>query len=183
MIRRLEQTVPTANSDLFEMIDVSRLPRKRHFDVHSVNCTSHFSVCLPFPSFGGTENFALRHQLNVLKRSVKQRPKLTPADRLLWVVLSRVWGDWRSALAIVQPETVIAWHRKGFRLFWAWKVRRGHPGRPAVSLEVRGPDPADGSRTRKILHDLSEQYPTGWRIRHVGGMSLFLRIQKVDEGT
>ena len=59
------------------------------------------------------ENFALRHQLNVLKRSVKQRPKLTPADRLLWVVLSRVWGDWRSVLAIVQPETVIAWHRKG----------------------------------------------------------------------
>src|SRR5215472_7607287 len=81
------------------------------------------------------ENFALRHQLSVLKRSVKQRPKLRPADRLLWVVLSRIWDDWRSALAIVQPETVIAWHRTVFRLFWTWKVRRGQPGRPAVSRQ------------------------------------------------
>jgi len=63
------------------------------------------------------ENFALRHQLNVLKRSVP-RPRLTPADRYLWVVLSRVWQNWRAALAIVRPETVIAWHRQGFRLFW-----------------------------------------------------------------
>ena len=54
------------------------------------------------------ENLALRHQVNVLKRSVKHRPKVTPADRLLWLILSRVWSDWRSALAIVQPETVIA---------------------------------------------------------------------------
>src|SRR5499433_3816266 len=58
------------------------------------------------------ENFALRHQLNVLKRSVP-RPRLTPADRYLWVVLLRVWQNWRAALAIVRPETVIAWHRKG----------------------------------------------------------------------
>jgi putative transposase len=83
------------------------------------------------------ENSALRHQLNVLKRSVKHRPRLTSADRLLWVVLSRLWADWRSALTIVQPETVIAWHRKAFRLFWTWKVRNGQSGRPAVSREVR----------------------------------------------
>ena len=82
------------------------------------------------------EIVALRHQIGVLKRAAK-RPKLTPTDRLLWVVLSRVWSDWRSALAVVQPETVIAWHRKGFRLFWTWKVRRGQPGRPAISREVR----------------------------------------------
>ena len=63
------------------------------------------------------ENVALRHQLNVLKRAVKQRPKLPRADRLLWVLLSRIWGDWRSALSIVQPATVLAWHRKGYRLF------------------------------------------------------------------
>src|SRR6516225_6441639 len=83
------------------------------------------------------ENLALRHQVNVLKRSVKHRPKLTPADRLLWLILSRVWSDWRSALAIVQPETVIAWHRKSFRLFWTWKVRLGKTGRPTVAREVR----------------------------------------------
>jgi putative transposase len=82
------------------------------------------------------ENLALRHQVNILKRSVK-RPRLRPADRWLWVVLARVWKEWQSALAIVQPATVIAWHRKGFRLFWTWKIRRGKAGRPAVPREVR----------------------------------------------
>jgi putative transposase len=46
-------------------------------------------------------------------------------------------SDWRTALVIVKPETVIAWHRKSFRLFWTWKVRSGNPGRPAVTKEVR----------------------------------------------
>ena len=82
------------------------------------------------------ENLALRQQLGVLRRSVK-RPELTSADRLLWVWLYKVWNDWRSCLVIVKPETVIAWHRKGFRLFWTWKVRHGQPGRPAVAKDVR----------------------------------------------
>ena len=82
------------------------------------------------------ENLALRHQLGVLRRSVK-RPKLTSTDRLLWAWLCKVWIDWRSSLVIVKPETVIAWHRKGFRLFWTWKVRRGQPGRPPVPKDVR----------------------------------------------
>jgi hypothetical protein len=55
----------------------------------------------------------------------RKRPKLTLDDRLLWVLLSRLWSDWRSVLAIVKPETVVAWHRAGFRLFWTWKVRHG----------------------------------------------------------
>src|SRR5207244_13425272 len=84
------------------------------------------------------ENLALRHQIGVLQRSARRRPKLTSRDRLLWMCLSRLWSDWRSALAIVQPETVLAWHRAGFRLFWTWKVRRGPPGRPASSLHARG---------------------------------------------
>jgi putative transposase len=83
------------------------------------------------------ENLALRHQIGVLQRSARKRPKLTSGDRLLWICLSRLWCDWRSALAIVKPETVVAWHRAGFRLFWTWKVRRGQPGRPVISLEVR----------------------------------------------
>ena len=82
------------------------------------------------------EVLALRHQLNVLQRSVK-RPKLTAADRFLWFRLSRFWTGWRSALVIVKPETVIHWHRKGFRVLWSWKVRRGQPGRPPVSQETR----------------------------------------------
>jgi putative transposase len=67
------------------------------------------------------EILALRHQLGVLQRSVT-RPNLTTSDRMLWVWLCRVWPDWRSALVIVKPDTVIAWHRKGFRLFWTWKA-------------------------------------------------------------
>src|ERR1700687_36121 len=59
------------------------------------------------------ENLALRHQIGVLQRSSRKRPKLTPAERLLWVWLSRIWRDWRPALAIVKPETVLAWHRAG----------------------------------------------------------------------
>jgi transposase InsO family protein len=82
------------------------------------------------------EVLTLRHQIGVLQRSVK-RPKLTVADRFLWAWLSRLWADWRAALVIVKPETVIAWHRKGFRLFWAWKVGRGQPGRPTVPKDVR----------------------------------------------
>jgi hypothetical protein len=83
------------------------------------------------------ENLALRQQLAVLRRSAPKRLKLTPADRFFWVWLRRVWCDWKSALMIVKAETVVAWHRKGFRLFWTWRVRRSKPGRPGVPQEVR----------------------------------------------
>jgi putative transposase len=83
------------------------------------------------------ENLALRHQINVLRRATKKRSKLKSTDRFLWVYLSRIWRDWRSTLVIVKPETVVAWHRKGFRLFWTWKVRHGQPGRPVIPREVR----------------------------------------------
>ena len=83
------------------------------------------------------ENIALRHQLAVLRRSTPKRLKLTPADRIFWVWLRRVWKEWRSALMIVKPETVVAWHRKGFRIFWTWKVNRRKPGRPSVPSDIR----------------------------------------------
>src|SRR5215471_4923531 len=60
------------------------------------------------------ENLALRHQIGVLQRSAARRPKLTSGDRLFWICLSRLWRDWRSAVAIVKPETVVAWHRPPF---------------------------------------------------------------------
>ncbi len=83
------------------------------------------------------EILALRHQLLVLQRSSHgHRGRLGLADRVLWVWLSRLWNDWRSTLLIVKPETVIAWHRQGFRLYWRWKSRR-NDGRPSVSPEVR----------------------------------------------
>ncbi len=81
------------------------------------------------------ENLALRQQLGVLGRSVK-RPRLRKRDRIFWVWLSRLWPDWRASLVVVKPATVIAWHGKGFRLYWTWKSRhRG--GRPAVPREIR----------------------------------------------
>jgi putative transposase len=82
------------------------------------------------------ETLALRHQIGVLERSVHKRPRLTSTDRLLWVSLSRFWRHWRSTLLIVKPETVVAWHRKGFRLFWSWKVGHGQQGRPAISRQT-----------------------------------------------
>ena len=82
------------------------------------------------------ENLALRQQIAVLQRSVK-RPLLKKSDRLFWVLLSRVWKDWAKMLTIVKPETVIRWHRKGFRLYWTWKSRRSGMGRPVVALEIR----------------------------------------------
>jgi len=72
-----------------------------------------------------TENIALRHQVTVLQRTHTKRPVLKPGDRCLWVWLSRLWSGWRSALIIVMPETVIGWHRQGFRWYWTFKVRHG----------------------------------------------------------
>jgi transposase InsO family protein len=83
------------------------------------------------------EILALRHQINVLRRSQRGRVHLVTADRLFWTWLMHLWSGWRSALAIVKPETVIAWHRKGFRLYWTWKSRHGQPGRPALAKVTR----------------------------------------------
>jgi hypothetical protein len=82
------------------------------------------------------ENLALRQQLTVFKRRCP-RPRLRKADRFFWLCLSRTWKNWRRALIIVRPETVVSWHRKGFRLFWTWVSRRKHRGRPEASAEIR----------------------------------------------
>jgi putative transposase len=82
------------------------------------------------------EVLALRHQLEVLQRTRPQRLRLATTDRWLWVAFSCVWTEWRTALVMVRPETVIAWHRQGFRLWWAWKSRH-RLGRPIVSADAR----------------------------------------------
>src|SRR5690348_17167120 len=66
------------------------------------------------------ENALLRHQVVVLRRSAK-RPVLTPADRTLLVLLAGRLHSWRQALLIIQPDTLLRWHRAGYRLFWKWK--------------------------------------------------------------
>jgi putative transposase len=110
------------------------------------------------------ENIALRHQIGVLQRSAKKRLALNNSDRLFWIGFSRVWREWRSALVIVKPDTVLAWHRKAFRMFWTWKVRRGKPGRPAVSGEVRA-----------LIHRISRENP-GWGAPRIHGELLKLGI-------
>jgi putative transposase len=81
------------------------------------------------------EVLALRQQVAVLKRK-RRRPVLSRLDRLFWIMLRSVWPRWSDVLAIVKPATVIAWHRKGFRLYWRWRSRQ-RGGRPRIAEEVR----------------------------------------------
>ena len=83
-----------------------------------------------------TEVFVLRHQLAVLHANAPRRLRLKRSDRLLWVLLSRFWRDWGRCLQIVQPATVVAWHRTAFAWYWTRKSRR-RPGRPDVAAEIR----------------------------------------------
>src|SRR5271169_3855331 len=77
-------------------------------------------------------NVALRHQLLILTRNAK-RLQWTPVDRVFWVWLSLVWSRWRTGLRLVQPDTVIYWHRQGFRLLWKWKSGPGKVGRKTIA--------------------------------------------------
>jgi putative transposase len=82
------------------------------------------------------ENLALRQQLAVLSRE-RPRTALRRRDRLFWVCLSKLWSGWRSALVLVQPETVIRWHQQGFRLWWRWRSRSKRVGRPPLDKDIR----------------------------------------------
>src|SRR5438034_9435059 len=82
------------------------------------------------------ENAALRQQLAVFKRDAK-RPRLRHRDRLFWIGLRTFWRDWRSALVIVRPETVIEWQRNRFKRYW-WRLSHPkRPGRPPMTPEIR----------------------------------------------
>ncbi len=82
------------------------------------------------------ENLALRQQLVMLKPSVK-RPQVSPADRLFWFLFSKYVEGWRSMLHALHPDTVVRWHRQGFRYYWRWKSRSPKSGRPPVDTEIR----------------------------------------------
>ena len=90
-----------------------------------------------FRSRGATalEILALRQQVAVLKRK-RPRPTLTSLDRLFWTTLRSVWSRWTDVLVVVKPETVVGWHRAGFRLYCRWRSRpRG--GRPKITEQTR----------------------------------------------
>jgi hypothetical protein len=83
------------------------------------------------------ENLALRQQLSVMVRKQPRR-RLTIPDKIFWTILSRFWSGWKRAILIVQPETVVRWHRAGFKLYWKWISRhRMSVGRRPTSKELR----------------------------------------------
>jgi transposase InsO family protein len=83
------------------------------------------------------ENLALRQQLAVLVQK-RPRPRLAVPSKLFWVVLRQLWAGWNHALVVVQPETVVQWHRAGFKLYWRWISRRkNRVGRKPTSKELR----------------------------------------------
>jgi hypothetical protein len=156
-----------ANSDLLDQLRVVLCPSI--LSRHRVHCVFRAPLGL-FRSRAAlqVEILALRRQLGVLWRSANERPRLSAADRLLWAWLSGIWADWRSALGIVTPETIIAWHRKGLRLFWAWKGQPGQPGRPPVSKE-----------TRELICKMSREDPL-WGAPRIHGELLKLGIDIGD---
>jgi putative transposase len=109
------------------------------------------------------EVLALRHQLQVLQRTRPRWVRLTKTDRYLWGLLSRIWIEWRTALVIVKPETVLAWHRQGFRRWWAWRNRR-RMGRPTVPADVRA-----------LIHTMARANPR-WGALRIHGELLKLGI-------
>ena len=85
------------------------------------------------------KNLALHQQLIVLNRSIK-RPQIKTKDRLFWLMLFLFWKNWKDSLIVLKPETVVGWHKKGFRLFWRWKSRSKSPGRPRIRPGNKGPN-------------------------------------------
>jgi transposase InsO family protein len=125
--------------------------------LHSLRFTVRSRVSLHL------EIIALRHQLAVVNRSRRPRLRLTSVDRMLWAWLAHAWDGWRSAVCIVKAETVVAWHRRGFRLFWTWKSRH-RTGRPVVPLDVRA-----------LIRDMSTANPL-WGAPRIHGELLKLGI-------
>jgi len=103
------------------------------------------------------ENLALRQQLAVFKRK-RGRPKLSTIDKVFWITLCRFWSSWKNALIVVKPETVVRWHRSGFRLYWRFISRARKPvGRRPITKEIR-----------ELIFRMMEENPT-WRAPRIHG--------------
>lgn len=104
--------------------------------------------------FLAIEILVLRQQLAVLNRE-RPKPNLKNGDRLFWVFTAKLWSRWKEALVIIKPDTVIGWHRKGFKLFWEIKSRRG-PGRPKIS---RGSPVIDTAAHNRVSSAEAQVFP------------------------
>jgi transposase InsO family protein len=122
------------------------------------------------------ENLVLRQQVSALKRK-NPRPKLTRLDRCFWITVSRLWSEWKSSLLLVKPETVVEWHRRGFRIYWRLKSKVGQAGRKLISPELQqiifrmaSENPTWGAprihgELRMLGFDLSERTISRWMKR------------------
>ncbi len=117
----------------------------------------------------GLEILALRQQLAVLKRR-RPRPHIRRRDRLLWIALSSIWSRWTDALILVKPDTVIGWHRSGFRLCWRFRSRVSRLGRPKI-----------GAETYEAIDRMARENPT-WGAPKIHGELLKLGF-KIAERT
>ncbi len=115
------------------------------------------------------ENLALRQQILVLQRT-NPKPPFSALDRLFWVLLCHWWSEWRRPLRLVKPETVIAWHRKGWRLWWRFKSQSQTAGRPRIPYEVI-----------ELIRRISRENPT-WGAPRIHGELLKLGYD-LSEGT
>jgi len=122
-------------------------------------CASFLASTFRFRAALQAENLALRHQLCVYQRSVK-RPKVRPADRILWSLLAKAWAGWRDALIFVKPNTVIRWQRRRFKEHWRGLSASGKPGRPPVAEEVK-----------ELVRTMSSMNPTWGSPRIVGELA------------
>jgi len=104
----------------------------------------------------GLEIVALRQQVIVLKRK-HPRSRLSVWDQVFWVLLRRVWSRWAEVLVVVKPETVVRWHRAGFRLYWRWLSRRRELGRPRI-----------GSQIRQLIDRMAKENPL-WGVPRIHG--------------
>ena len=111
---------------------------------------------------------ALQHQLAVLRRQRPGRPQLSSLDRLLWVLLYRIWPQVIDAMVLVKPATVVEWHRRGFQLYWRWRSRA--PGRPRISPDIRD-----------LIRQMSKANPL-WGAPRIHGELLKLGI-KISQAT
>ncbi|MCP4768629.1 MAG: transposase [Gammaproteobacteria bacterium] len=109
------------------------------------------------------ENLALRQQVAMLRQSVK-KPRPSVADKLFWIIFSRYVNGWREMLYGLHPDTVVRWHRQGFRLYWRWKSRGQKPGRPAIDAALR-----------KLIREM-QKANIGWGAPRIHGELLKLGI-------
>ena len=114
------------------------------------------------------ENLALRQQLAVFKHK-RSRPRMGPGDRMFWVFLRSVWRNWVNALIVVEPDTVVQWHRQGFKWFWRWIWAAKRVGRPRIPRELQ-------ELIRRMARD------NGWGAPRIHGELMKLGIP-IDERT